>query len=342
MNIKSVQPPIEQNFLGKANTQEPQKLKYTKDTLLENNLKTKLEMSGDKLVKAFTTYPAKGLKGDRNSNFYEFLTMGTVPYLLGSAALMGVFNLANKFFTPFAQSKAGSIGKKMALGVAFYGVAKEVSKALINKPVKAFTGVDTEMPYAKVVEGFPRFEGDKNTKAVEYHKVFESVEFPRYDLLYGKTNEDRNAYYDKIAKKLGLGENLASSDKEVKPRLKEIIARSNTAKSISSYLWAATGVGLAIQKPWDNFFVSATKGRGFEKVKNMARSFGNNFVKAAKDLWTGGANPTKVQKYAGKALIGAAVVSTIVGVANTVINARKSAKLEDKNIFDENRKVVED
>lgn len=341
MNINPVMPQIQQGFTSNKE-QEPKKLKYAKDTLLENNLKTRATIQADKLTKAFTTYPAKGLKGDRNANFYEFLTMGTVPYLMGSAALMAVFNFANKYFTPFAQSKAGSIGKKMALGVAMYGVAKEASKSLVNIPVKAMTGVDTEMPYAKVVEGFPKFEGDKNTKSIEYHKVFESVEFPRYDLLYGKTNEDRNAYYDKVAKKLGLGENLASSDKEVKPRIKDIIVRSNTAKSISSYLWAATGVGLAVQKPWDNFFVSATKGKGFQKVANMGRSFGNNLVKAAKDLWTGGANPTKVQKYAGKALVGAAVAATVIGVVNTVASARKSAKLEDKNVFDANRKVVVD
>lgn len=341
MNIKPVMPQFQQGFTSNKEP-EPKKLKYAKDTLLENNFKTRATIQADKLTKAFTTYPAKGLKGDRNANFYEFLTMGTVPYLMGSAALMAVFNLANKHFTPFANSKAGQIGKKMALGVAMYGVAKEASKSLVNVPVKAMTGVDTEMPYAKVVEGFPKFEGDKNTKSIEYHKVFESVEFPRYDLLYGKTNEDRNVYYDKVAKKLGLGENLASSDKEVKPRIKDIIVRSNTAKSISSYLWAATGVGLAVQKPWDNFFVSATKGKGVQKVANMARSFGNNFVKAAKDLWTGGANPTKVQKYAGKALIGAAVAATVIGVANTVISARKSANLEDKNVFDSNRKVVVD
>ncbi len=341
MNIKPVMPQFQQGFTSNKE-QEPKKLKYAKDTLLENNFKTRATIQADKLTKAFTTYPAKGLKGDRNANFYEFLTMGTVPYLMGSAALMAVFNLANKHFTPFANSKAGQIGKKMALGVAMYGVAKEASKSLVNVPVKAMTGVDTEMPYAKVVEGFPKFEGDKNTKSIEYHKVFESVEFPRYDLLYGKTNEDRNVYYDKVAKKLGLGENLASSDKEVKPRIKDIIVRSNTAKSISSYLWAATGVGLAVQKPWDNFFVSATKGKGVQKVANMARSFGNNLVKAAKDLWTGGANPTKVQKYAGKALIGAAVAATVIGVANTVISARKSANLEDKNVFDSNRKVVVD
>ena len=339
MNISPMQSQI---TTFKGSEQKPQKLKYQKDTLLENNFKTKLEIGADKLTKAFTIYPAKGLKGDRNSNFYEFLTMGTVPYVLGSAALMGVFNFANKYFTPFAQSKAGSLGKKMALGVAMYGVAKEASKALVTKPVKALTGVDKELPYAKVVEGFPKFEGDKNTKSVEYHKVFESVEFPRYDLLYGKTTEDRNAYYDKVAKKLGLGENLNSSDKEVKPRIKEIVSTTNAAKTVSSYLWAATGVALALQQPWDNFFVSATKGQGFKKVGNMVRSFGNNFVKAAKDLWTGGTNPTKVQKYAGKALVGTAVAATVLGVANTVIKARKSANLEDKNMIDESRKVVVD
>ena len=130
MKVNSVSPQIQQSFQAKE--QKPQKLKYHKDTLLENNLKTKLEIQGDKLTKAFTTYPAKGLKGDKNANFYEFLTMGTVPYLVGSAALMAVFNLANKYFTPFAQSKAGSIGKKMALGVAMYGIAKEASKSLVN------------------------------------------------------------------------------------------------------------------------------------------------------------------------------------------------------------------
>ena len=340
MNVNSILPKIQQNFTGKE--QKPQKLKYQKDTLLENNLKTRIEVNTDKLVKAFTVYPAKGIKGDRNTNFYEFLTMGTVPYILGSASLMAVFNLANRFFTPFAKSKADQIGKKMALGVALYGIGKEVSKSLVNAPVKALTGVDTEMPYARVVEGFPKFEGDKNTKSVEYHKVFESVEFPRYDLLYSKDTENRNVYYDKIAKKLGLGENLNSSDKEVKPRLKEIIARSNTAKSISSYLWAATGVGLAMQKPWEDWFVSFTKGQGLAKAKNIVRTFGNSFVDSVKSLWTGGVNPTKIQKFAGKALIGTAIASTVIGVANVVINAKKSSKTDNKQVFDSNRKVVVD
>ncbi|MBR1908077.1 hypothetical protein IJ818_03985 [bacterium] len=338
MEVNKIQSSNNINFSSKVNEQKS--LKYQKDTVLKNNLATQVEVTTDKFTKAFTTYPAKGLKGDKNANFYEFLTMGTVPYVLGSAALMGVFNLANKYFTPFAQSKAGSVGKKLALGVLFYGVAKEASKALINKPVKALTGVDTEMPYAKVVEGLPKFEGDKNTKNIEYHKVFESVEFPRYDLLYGQ-GEKRNEYYDKVAKKLGLGENLKSSDKEVKPRIKEIVSKSNSAKSMASYLWAAVGVGLAVQKPWDNFFTATTKGQGLKKVGNCVKSFGRNFVDSAKELWTGGANPTKGQKIAGKALIGTAVAATVLGVVNTVVSARRSSKLSHQEVFDKNKQVVE-
>lgn len=337
MAISNIQTAV--SFTSKQE-QEVKPLKYKKDTLLPNNLVTNAKITADKFTKAFTEYPKRGFQGDKSANFYEFLTMGTVPYILGSAALMGVFNLANKHFTPFAQSKAGSLGKKMALGVLFYGVAKEASKALINKPVKALTGVDTEMPYAKVVEGFPKFEGDKNTKKIEYHKVFESVEFPRYDLLYGE-GEKRNEYYDKVAKKMGLGENLKSSDKEVKPRIKQVVSKSNAAKSLSSYLWAGVGVGLAVQKPWDNFFTAMTKGQGLQKVGNCIKSFGRNLVDSSKELWTGGVNPTKVQKYAGKALIGAAVAATVIGVVNTVVSARRSSKLDNQEVFDKNKQVVE-
>ena len=71
---------------------DSKKLPYTKDTLLQNNFSTRTRIGFDKLTNALTLYPAKGLKGDKNANFYEFLTMGTVPYLVGSATLMGVCN----------------------------------------------------------------------------------------------------------------------------------------------------------------------------------------------------------------------------------------------------------
>ena len=61
-----------------------------------------------------------------------------------------------------------------------------------------------------------------------------------------------------------MGTNLKDSDQEVKPRIKEIVVKTNLAKNISSYLWAAVGVGLAFQEPWDKFF----NAKGFKNLQN--------------------------------------------------------------------------
>ena len=70
----------------------------------------------DKFTNAITLYPAKGLKGNRNANFYEFLTMGQVPYLIGSGMLMSIFNSANKHFADAtSKQKASPLGKHMVI-----------------------------------------------------------------------------------------------------------------------------------------------------------------------------------------------------------------------------------
>ena len=86
-------------------------------------------------------------------------------------------------------------------------------------------------------------------------------------------NYDCWIYYkkNKNSKKNGLGENFYHSDQEVKPIYKEVLVKSNLARSFSSYMWAATGVALAFQKPWDNFFKSATM--KFWKVNEFTHSF---------------------------------------------------------------------
>ena len=47
MNIKSVMPQFQQGFTSNKE-QEPKKLKYAKDTLLENNFKTRATIQADK------------------------------------------------------------------------------------------------------------------------------------------------------------------------------------------------------------------------------------------------------------------------------------------------------
>lgn len=331
---------ISVNFKSNNNA-EGGKLPYAKDTLLENNFANRTRIGFDKFTNALTLYPAKGLKGSKNANFYEFLTMGTVPYLIGSAGLMAVFNFANKFFSPFDKVQASKIGQKMALGVLFYGVAKSLSKQLISRPVNMLTGVDTDQPYAKVIYELPDNINDTDITSIEYHKVFESVEFPRWDLLYGDEakGQKRNFRYDKIAKKLNMGENLNDSDQETKPRIKEIIVKSNVAKSISSYMWAATGVALAFQKPWEDYFNAMTF--KFWKPQEFLKSlkvFGASFVKSAKDLYKG--EGTGIAKHAGKILLGAAVLSSVLGVINTVAGSKQTPKSKSDIIKPDEKHVV--
>ena len=327
------------NFSADSNNKNKKTLEYDHDTLLSNNPVTNLRIGMDKLTNAFTLYPAKGLKGSRNANFYEFLTMGTVPYLIGSATLMAVFNLANKYFSAFDRTQASKIGQKMALGVLFYGILKNASKQLISRPVNMLTGVDTDRPYAKVIYELPDNINDTDITSIEYHKVFESVEFPRWDLLYGDETkgQKRNFRYDKIAKKLNMGENLNDSDQETKPRIKEIIVKSNLAKSISSYMWAATGVALAFQKPWEEYFNAMTF--KFWKTQEFGKSlkiFGKSFVRSAKALYKG--EGSGITKHAGKILLGAAALSSVLGVVNTVAGVKKAPKSTD--IIQPNEKHV--
>lgn len=312
---------------------EQKKLPYSKDTLLKNNPWTRMRISMDKVANAFTVYPVKGLRGSRNSNFYEFLTMGTVPYLVGSGMLMAVFNGPNSKYNPFQGAKARSLGRKAALGVLFYGVMKEFSKSFITKPVQLLTGVDTTVPYAKFIYELPENKYDTDITSIEYHQAMESTEFPRWDLLYSDeaSGKPRNAKYDKIAKKLGMGENLKDSDQEVKPRIKEIVVKTMTAKNLSSYLWAALGVCVACQDSWDDFFAS----KGFKK---SAIQFGKSLKESMIEFYKGSGSGWR--KYGGKTLLGAAVLSSVLGVTNVMSSSKKPSKLDSADIIEKDRKYV--
>lgn len=312
---------------------------------MENTLANRMSIGWDKFTNSLTMYPARGLMGSRNSNFYEFLTMGsTIPYLTGGLTLIAVFNGAKHFFMPDALANATKFGNKMGLGVIFYGLAKSISKNFVTSPVKWVTGVDTEEPYAEIKYKLPEHKNDTDITSLEYHKTLESLEFPRWDVKYGDESkgEPRNYWFDKIAKKIGLGSNLKASDQEVKPRVKEIAVKTNLAKTFSSYIWAAVGVGLAVQNSWDEFFNMATfkfwKGKPF--LKTMGK-FADCLCNSAMDLYKG--NPSSkhfFERHNGKLLIGAAALSTVLGIANVLISNQKPSKLDSADIIEKDRKYV--
>lgn len=333
---------------------QPKKKKKAEDEtrILPNTAKTRMMQGFQKTSSAFIDYPVKGLKGDINSDFYEFLTMGIVPYITGSAMFMFVFNCVNKHLDTVSRPAASKFGKKMALGVILYGALKNLSKNLVTKPVKAMTGVDTEMPYQNKVYPLPKEAGEAATIEPQYQqrKVFDSKEFFRKDLL------DR-AYFDKVAKKLGLGEDLNDSISETSPIIQNIVATSSTAKSLASYSWAGVGVALAMQDNWTDFFDSisnrkhytAKADEGFiskmsgkiktfgENAYDITKTFGRSGIRSCKSLWRGKPSDSGFMKHSGKAFIGFAAGLTALLTANTIIRAKNMAKNNNKQTIDKTK-----
>lgn len=332
-----------QNTQNKLPVYEPsEQLKHRMHTghdhLLSGSPISKAQAALGKTAQAFTTYPAKGLKGDQNASFYEFLAMGTIPYLVGSLTMIGVFNAASVKFAPQSKQEALKIGKKLGVGVVLYVLARELAKKIVDVPVQASTGVDLGRPYKKIVHELPPNGYEKGKTRVEYHKVFESVDFPRWDLYYSEGFEhgNRNEYFDKIAKKNGYGE-LHASDQEIKPRIKQLIVKAQTWKNILGYTLAATAVGIAAQTPWEELFVC--KGRKSQAIKTAIPHVGSMFKRSVVEMWKGGAQKTKVAGVAGKALLIAAALGSVVAPLATISGFK--AKCEPKQVIDNAKRYYE-
>ncbi len=349
----------------------PHKKENEEPKVLPSNVKTRTMASFNRTASAATEYWVKGLNGDVNSNFYEFLAMGRIPYWVGGATFIGVFNGMSRFFDARGAHQAKKLGTKLATGVVFYTLAKMLSKELVTRPVAWATGVDIDQPYLNVVYPFPKVilseppkPGDKNNTPkriiqdldpqYQYQKLWESVEFPRIDLV-------KPDFFDKVAKKNGLGENLNNAETEAKPVLKNIISTATTASRVSSFLWAACGVALAACGDWDSYYqtyLSGAKlgskpikkdmplkekakiklGNIWEHTKAGTIALGETFKTSAKEFYHGAPGSKGFKKHAGKLLFFTALGSSIFGVANTIIRARSFGKnLCDENVIDKSK-----
>ena len=335
--------------------------------LLENNLKTNKEILKHKITNSLIVYPVKGFKGDRNSNFYEYLSMGVFPYITGGLTLIAMFNGITKHLNKFDAKMAKRYGYAAGLGVALYAVAKAVSNKFVSVPVKLKTGIDMDLPCRNVVSLISttpeEYEAEENRlkalkeagkpdeKSFEYHKVFESVDYPKFELLYkNKKGENRNENYDIIAEKNGFGKNLPASDQEVKPFIKEVVTKARTAQNISQYLWAAVGVGLGVQDSWEKIFKLGKFKKGdktyFECTKQISRIIGKTVKRVCSDFYNGGpVGKRKLSnKIAGRTILGLAVLSTVAGTINAMRNPyiENTKKMNNSNVFKTNAKVTED
>ena len=328
---------------GKKEAQQ----KYDKDTLLDKELKKHpitlpMKIQTNKLANAFTKYPKKGLKGSKNANFYEFLTMGTVPYLAGSAMMMAVFNLASKFYKNEAMSSALKLGQKMALGVVFYGIGKTLSKKFIEKPLKWRYGIDVNVPYIKKIDELPEEDNKNNLVTYEYHKAYESVDFPYWNLFYNDKGENRNKYFADVAKKMGLSD-AEHADQKVKHKIREKIVQTKTFSTLSSYLWAAVGVSIAMQKPFEDISFIPRKLKldyGVTNPLKFVKLFGEKFWESCKSFVN---NSDKKCKIAGRVLLGSAILVTLLGNFKTLFDFNKDRGTKSQaatSLIDKNKEKV--
>lgn len=228
---------------------------YQGDHIIKNTpVITGVKTSTDKFLKATTTYTKKGLKGTPNGNFYEYLAMGTIPFVCGSGMLIALYNAFTKNGTIINKDAKGA-GNKMAAAVVLYAVGKLFGQKLSEVGTKLATGIDMSMPYKANITEVPDFAGDVDLKAEEFHKVFESVDFPRWDLLekQGAKNGNRYEYYDGLAEKMGYDEKLAAPDQVVQPKIREVVTKARSTANIAKYLWAAIGVAIGNQDAFYGF-----------------------------------------------------------------------------------------
>ena len=318
-----------------ASKESHKKTLSTSDHIIKKTPLTGARILADKLVSSIFIYAPKGMAGSRNSNFYEFLATGLIPNITGSAMLIALFNAANKNFKNPDRAFAAIPGRRMKYGVIFYAIGKWLGSKLINKGVQLKTGVDHEMPYKKIVKELPERTGEEPATRVEYHRVFESADFPRLDLInkMGEQAGNRYLWWDKIAKKMGYKKPLNSSDQTVLDKVREVNIKAISAKSIASYIWAALGVALAAQLPFESKISMPMCGTKKERIIGLGKNFATTLKNSFVDLYNGNnSRYTYSSKIVGRMLIFGALASVILGVYNATRGFKMAEKESDTQI----------
>lgn len=264
-------------------------------------------------AKNIPSYVARGLKGDPNFNFYEFMQITKIPYFLGGPGLV-VTILAGKNLLDMRANKAAKFNAKgMALGCALYYIMTAIAKKCVDIPVRVARGVDLNQTYTNVVISKAENSAGQGRQKLEHHNIYESSKFVRWDLLYnkdGKTPREINSNYNKISKKMGMSDSINDSDSAVKPLIMKLIKESRAWKYIISVFAVMLGVGLGNQQSLKEEFCTGL----FNDIKQNIVKFPKN-IKLPKFKNITGAISTKVYKP-----LKSSVISLWKGSENTMLS----------------------
>ena len=293
---------IDQNFQSKNTDGSKKNFERPKeDCLVDNTLKNRIKINWDKTTAIPLVHFPRGLGGAPDYTFFEFLQTAKFPYYVGGPILAALFYAGVKKDNFTAANSAKKVAKHMALGVGLYYLGAAVAKSIINKTVKASRGIDLNQPYMKVIPTSTNQTGVFK-KDFEYHKVFESADFTRWDLLYNKEANDPkeiNKTYSKIAKKYGIKDDANDVDSTVKPLIKKTIIMARAWQYALTAFYVTLGIGMANQKAWEKgslegFKKTITNGifgsRGkvkdiLEKAKATANASKTNTAVEFAKLW---------------------------------------------------------
>lgn len=217
-----------------------------KEAILRLNPFQRLSLGVKKVCVDIPKSVVHGLQGDRNVSFYDFLQMAAVPYYLGGAMLYNCFRAGGDVLT----------AKKQGVGVVLYYLGMGLGNNFVDSFVKHKYGVDLNLSY-KNLDG-------------KVHKVFESVDFTRWDLL---TQKD----WDEMGDKLGIPRDVVDRDTAVKAEVGKILVKARAWKLTLGATFAGIGAGfLARSNAWEKLFKNIdTLKTSFKGIFNKTGSAGN-------------------------------------------------------------------
>jgi len=299
------------------NEEKKEKFYKNESHIPQQTLLTGIKADAHKLYNDVFTYFPKGFAGSKNSDFYEYLSLGMVPNLIGSAMLIALYGLANGKYSKIDAKFADFGAKQVGAGVVLYAAGKWAYQRLARAGIKASTGVDLEMRYTKKVNELPEVGQEKGLVRTQYPGVYDSVQFYRSDLLTKDAELNHgNAYYhdDKITQKAGFKNKLHAPNQTASDKIRKVKARTTALENIGKYIVAGTGVAYGFQKAFGDI--------NFKNPSTFVRSTAKALKDGAVQLWKGAEkfDSTKSlgkvlnfgSKHLGKAMIIASGAATLL------------------------------
>lgn len=315
-----------QTSFGKNINKEP------KDYVYEPTLKNKVKATAH-TVKSLPDYASRGLQGDPDANFYEFIKMSKIPYFLGGPGLVATIMAGSSLLDIKANKAAKFNGKGMALGCAGYYLMAALAKACIDKPLKAFRGLDLNQPINTVAFNRPHDKDGNSTFKNETHSLFESSKFIRWGFV---SPEEPGFNYKEVQKKMGIPEDANNADAMMRPIISSTIKRANSWKYLTSAFAVMLGVGLGNQAALKDGFmtgvISDIKNAKKFSPKGIVKEIGTKVVTPVKkgfvSLWKGA--DTLGSKVTGKVAILGFAASVLAANISILSNSKvKSSQTKE-------------